>query len=72
MKTIRFSFIGHFYAEIEDNTTSDDIENYLEKYINELEECMDPHAALDEYDWSEVKDLVYKTPSDGMTDEEKI
>ena len=54
MKTIRCSFIGHFYTEIEDDTTSDDIENYLEKYINELEEYMNPHAALDEYDWSEV------------------
>ena len=54
MKTIRCSFIGHFYTEVTDNATPDDIEKHLESYINELEECMDPHAALDEYDWSEV------------------
>ena len=54
MKEIRCSFVGHFYIQIDDNATSDDIENYLREYISELEECVDPHAALDEFDWSEV------------------
>lgn len=54
MKEIRCSFVGHFYIQVDDNATFDDIENHLRGYVNELEECIDPHATLDEYDWSEV------------------
>ena len=47
MKEIRCSFVGHFYIQMDDNATSDDIENELSKYISGLEECIDSYAALD-------------------------
>lgn len=53
MKEIRCSFTGHFYIQVKDNASFDEIEQHLSEYIDELEECIDPHAALDEYDWSE-------------------
>ena len=48
---IRCEFKGHFYVELDKEADPDMIEEHIEGYISELEECIDPHAAIDEYDW---------------------
>lgn len=51
MKDIRCGFKGHFYISIHDEATPDEIEDALSRYIEDLEEYVQDHFALDEYDW---------------------
>ena len=50
-KLIRCDVMGHFYIEVPEDATPDDIENKLDEYIFILENSLPNFFAINDYAW---------------------
>ena len=55
-KGIRGSFNGHFYIEVLEDASDDDIRKQVDSYIDSLDDYLETYASIDEYGWSKCYD----------------
>ena len=55
-KGIRGSFNGHFYIEVPEDASDEDISKQIDSYIDSLDDYLETYASIDEYGWSKCYD----------------